>query len=138
MLKQYPDFWHVLIGNGSLGTFLAYIVVSFICAFVSVLIEASNRNLSSTNTPVKFSWAFLFASNLPRFVANLLLIPIFIRLLYEYVDVKYMLFLAIGIGAGVDRLAMLFKNIGVLTSNKLAAGVAQKLSPTDPTIITKP
>ncbi len=137
-MNKYPDFWHTLIGNGSIGAFLGFMVIGYICAMVSLLIEASTRSLSSTNTPVKFSWHFLWASNLLRLIANLLLIPIVIRLVYEYVDAKWMLFLAIGIGAGVDGLAMIFKNIGLLTTNKLAAKVAEKLAPTDPTITPKP
>jgi hypothetical protein len=137
MVDKYPDFWHVIAGSGPLGAFLGYIVIAFICADVSLLIEASNRNLSSKNTPVKFSWSFLVAANIPRLIANFLCIPIVIRLCYEYIDMKWMIFLSIGIGFAVDRLGMLLKNVGVLTSNKLAQGVADKLAPTDPTITPK-
>lgn len=138
MVTKYPDFWKVIIGNAPLGSLLGYIVVAYICAGVSILIEASNRNITSANTPIKFSWQFLIAANIPRILANFMLIPIFIRLIFEYIsNPTWMLFVAIGIGAGVDRLAMLFKNIGVLTSDKIAKGVADKLTPSDPTITPK-
>lgn len=137
MVDKYPDFWHVLVGNGSLGSFLGYIVIAFICADVSLLIEASNRDIASKATPVKFSWSFLVAANIPRLIANFLCIPILIRLIYQYVAPDYMLFLSIGVGFAVDRLGMLLKNIGVLTSSKIAAQIADKLSPTDPTITPK-
>lgn len=138
MISKYPDFWHVLIGNGSLGSFLGYLVIAYICAAVSVLIETQSRDITSTNTPVNFSWKFLWAANLKRFIANFLLIPITIRLVYEYIPGTWMLLMSIGIGAGVDRLALWFKNLGILTTNKLAAKVAEKLAPNDPTIVTKP
>lgn len=134
MLKKYPDFWHVIIGNGSTGAFLGYVVVAIVCAAVSVLIEASNRDLSSSNSPVKFSWKFLWAANAGRFIANFLCIPIAIRLIYEYAGAEVMLFLSIGIGFGVDRLGMLLKNAGILTTNRLAKQVADKLSATDVTV----
>lgn len=137
-MNKYPDFWHTVVGNGPIGAFLGFLFIGYICAVISLLIEASTRNIGSDNTPVKFSVRFLMAANLLRLIANLLLIPVFIRLTYEYVDPKWMLFLSIGIGAGVDVLAMIFKNIGVLTTNKLAAKVAEKLAPTDPTITPKP
>lgn len=137
-MNKYPDFWHTLVGNGPIGSFFGFMVIGYICALVSLLIETSTRDISSANTPVKFSLKFLWAANVKRLIANLLLVPVFIRLTYEYVDPKWMLFISIGIGAGVDVLAMIFKNIGVLTTNKLAAKVAEKLAPNDPTITTKP
>jgi len=138
MVTQYPDFWKVVIGNGPLGAFLGFIAIGFFCAAVSLLIEVVNRDVASANTPVKTSWKFMFAANFARLVANLLCIPIVIRLIYEYVDFKWMLFLTIGIGFGVDRLALLLKKFGVLTTDKLAKEVADKLAPTDPTITVKP
>jgi hypothetical protein len=138
MVKQYPDFWHIIIGNGSAGAFLAYVFIAFVCAAVSVLIESSNRDIASTNTPVKFSLTFLFAANVKRFVANVLLIPIAVRLVYQYVPLEAMILLSTGIGFGVDRLAMMAKNLGILTTNKLAAQVAEKLAPTDPVVTPKP
>lgn len=136
-MKNYPDFWHVLIGNGSAGAFLGFAVIAFICAGVSVLIESTNRDLASKNTPVKFSWAFLMADNVKRFVANTLLIPIAVRLIYQYVPPEAMLLLSCGIGFGVDRLALMAKNLGLLTTNKLANSITTKLSATDPTITPK-
>jgi len=137
-MNKYPDFWHTVVGSGPVGAFLGFMFIGYICAMVSLLIETNTRDISSANTPVKFSLKFLWAANVKRLIANLLLIPVFIRLTYEYVDPKWMLFISIGIGAGVDVLAMIFKNIGVLTTNKLAAKVAEKLAPNDPTITTKP
>jgi hypothetical protein len=127
-VKKYPDFFSVLIGPGGPGFFLGYIVIAFICAFVMMLIDASQRDVKSSRTPEQFSLRFWFADNLARFFANLLLIPITIRLCYEYVGPTWMLFLAAGIGFGVDGLAMLAKKFGILTTNKLAERMTTKIN----------
>jgi hypothetical protein len=127
-VKKYPDFFSVLIGPGGPGFFFGYIVIAFICAFVIILIDASQRDIKSARTPEKFSLQFWFADNLARFFANLLLIPITIRLCYEYVNPTWMLFLAAGIGFGVDGLAMLAKKFGILTTNKLAERMTNKIN----------
>jgi p-aminobenzoyl-glutamate transporter AbgT len=130
-MKNYPDFWHTIIGNGPAGSLLAFMVLAYICAFISIMIEVSNRDVKSPATPEKFSVRFLMAANLARIAANFLLIPIFIRLLYEYTDSKLMLFLCLGIGFGVDRLAMIAKQYGILTTNKIASKVADKINEAD-------
>lgn len=127
-MKKYPDFFSVLIGPGGPGFFFGYVIIAFICAGVIILIDASNRDVTSARTPVKFSLKFWLADNLARVLANLLLIPIAIRLCYEYVNPTWMLFLSAGIGFGVDGLGLIAKRFGVLTTNKLAERINQKLT----------
>lgn len=127
-MKKYPDFFSVLIGPGGPGFFLGYIVIAFICAGAIVLYDISTRDVNSSRTPGKFNLKFWLADNLTRVMANLILIPIAIRLCYEYVDPKWMLFLAAGIGFGVDALGMLAKRFGLLTTNKLAERINEKIN----------
>lgn len=129
-MNKYPDFISVLLGKGPIGFFLGYVVIALICAGISLLIEAVNRDLNSPNTPQKWSNKFLIMHNLLRILINFLLVPIVIRLIYEYIPPVWMLFASVGIGAGSDRLALLFKNLGVLTTNKLAQKVADKVNNT--------
>lgn len=133
-MKQYPDFWQVILGNGSLGSFLAYLVIAYFAAAASLIHEASNRDIASTNTPIKFSWKFLFAANLWRLVSNFLAIPLLIRLVYEYVDMKWMILVCIASGLLIDRAFMVLKNIGVLASNKFASKIADKINNDDLTV----
>jgi|SRR6478735_239997 len=135
-MNKYPDFWSTLLGNGSLGTFLAYLVISYFAATASLLFEASNRDIASDNTPKKWSTQFLLASNVLRLVANLLTIPLLIRLEYQYVDMEWMILLVIAQGILIDRAFMFLKNIGVLASNRFASKVADKISSTD-LVVTK-
>lgn len=129
-MHKYPDFMSTLIGKGPIGLFCALVVISLICALVSLLIEVNNRDVNSTNTPVKFSYRFMLAHNILRILISFLLVPIFVRVCYEWVPMPWVLLVVIGIGAGSDRLALLFKNIGVLTTNKLASKVADKINNT--------
>jgi hypothetical protein len=137
-MKKYPDFWHILIGNSSPGTFWGLVVIAYICAGVIVLVEASNRDISSSATPIKFSWRFLLADNLLRFITSILLIPIAVRATYERVGGEWALFMAMGVGFGVDSLALLAKNMGLLTTKWLSNKMVAKLSATDLTVIEKP
>lgn len=127
-MNKYPDFISVLLGKGPIGFFCGFVVIALICAVISLLIEVNRRDVNSPNTPVKFSYRFMIAHNLLRIIISFLLVPIAIRLVYEYIPAQWMLFISVGIGAGADRLAMLFKNIGVLTTNKLASKVADKIN----------
>lgn len=127
-MKKYPDFFSVLIGPGGAGFFFGYVVVAFICAGAIILYDINTRDASSVRSPVKFSIRFWLADNLARVMANLLLIPIAIRLCYEYVSPTWMLFLAAGIGFGIDGLGMVAKRFGVLTTSKLAERINDKIS----------
>lgn len=129
-MNKYPDFMSTLLGKGPVGLFFALVVIALICALVSLLIEVNSRNIDSDNTPDKFSYRFMLAHNLLRILISFLLVPIFVRVCYEWVPMPWILLVVIGIGAGSDRLALLFKNIGILTTNKLASKVADKIKNT--------
>jgi biotin transporter BioY len=125
-VKKYPDFFSVLIGP-SLGFLLGYIVIAFICAGAIVLYDISKRDISSPRTPEKINIKFWFADNLARVMANFILIPIAIRLCYQYVNPTWMLALACGIGFGIDGLGMIAKNSGILTTSKLAQRIKERI-----------
>lgn len=135
-MNKYPDFWSVILGNGSLGAFLAYLVIAYFAAVASLLFEASNRDIASDNTPKKWSTRFLLASNLLRLIANFLAIPLLIRLEYEYVGMEWMILLVIAEGVLIDRAFMFLKNIGVLASDNFASKYAKKVADSD-LVVTK-
>lgn len=135
-MNKYPDFWNVLLGNGSAGAFLAYLVISYFAATASLLFEASNRDIASDSTPKKWSTKFLLASNVFRLLANLLTVPLLIRLEYQYIGMEWMILIVIAQGVLFDRAFMILKNIGVLASDKFASKFANKISEND-LIVTK-
>lgn len=127
-MNKYPDFISVLLGKGPIGLFCGFVVIAIICSIISLLIEVNTRQIDSARTPVKFSYRFMLAHNVLRILISFLLVPLFIRALYEYLPTTWMLFVSMGLGAGADRLALLFKNIGILTTNRLASKVADKIN----------
>lgn len=129
-MNKYPDFFTVLLGNGGAGFFFGYTAIAFICAIAIIFYDIANRNVSSIRTPSKFNLKFWLADNLARVMANLLLIPISIRLCYEYVSPTWMLVLSAGIGFGIDALGMIAKRFGILTTTKLAERINEKINNT--------
>jgi len=136
-MNKYPDFWNVLIGPGPIGSFLGFMVIALMAASVRILVKASNRDITSDSTPVLFSWKFFFAHNLLRFLANFLAIPLLIRIAYQYIGGELMLMMAIGIGIGADYAAARLQKIGVLSNNKFASRILDKVKPDDPVVIKK-
>jgi hypothetical protein len=126
-MNKYPDFFSVLVGKGGPGFFFGFVVVAFICALAIILYDISRRDPGSDRSPEKLSFKFWLADNAFRVLANLLLIPIAVRLCYEYVPPTAMLFISAGIGFGIDGLGMIAKRYGLFTTKKLAATVNEKL-----------
>lgn len=128
-MSKYPDFWHVLLGNASAGTFLGYLTFALIAAFASIVHEVGKRDVNSDSTPKPFSLMFWFAHNLGRSIGNLLCIPLAVRILLEWQSANplLLLVLSIAIGFSIDRLFLMLKNLGVFTTQKLADKVKAKI-----------
>jgi hypothetical protein len=126
-VKKYPDFFSVLIGPLGAGFFLGYVVIAYICATAIVIADVSMRDPNSGRTPTGFSFKFFLMDNALRVLANLLLIPIFVRICLEYMSGFPMLLMSVGIGFGIEGLALLGKRLGLLTTNKLSEWFGDKL-----------
>ena len=126
-MKKYPEFWSVLAGP-SIGLLLGFMAIACIAAIAVMAYDAKKRDPLSSRTPVKFSLTFWFADNILRILGTVALIYIFIRVAYEYIPGAWMLLASIGIGFGSDKLAIIGKNIGVLTSNKISQTIAEKIN----------
>lgn len=125
MIEKYPDFWSVMLGPVP-GYFFAYLVWAFICALGIVLISLKRRDRASN--PDKLSLRYWIADNTPRVVGHLLILPVFIRIEYEYVEGLWMLLLAAGTGFGIDQLGKIAKKYGILTTSKAADSIAEELN----------
>lgn len=126
-MKKYPDFFSVMIGPLGPGFFCGYVVVAYICATAIVIADVTRRDPNSTRTPTGFSFKFFLFDNALRIMGNLLLIPIFVRICLEYMSGFPMLLMSVGIGFGIEGLALLGKRLGLLTTNKLSEWFGDKL-----------
>lgn len=126
-MHKYKDFWSVLLGTQPPGFIFGYIALAYIASVAMVMILASTRDPNSPNSPKEWSWRFFWVNNSIRFVVGFLLIPIFIRILIEYVDGLWMLLLSIGVGFGFMGLAQLAKDFGIMTTRKISARIVQQV-----------
>jgi phosphoglycerol transferase MdoB-like AlkP superfamily enzyme len=130
-MNKYPDFFHTLIGSGPVGNFFGFVTLAVLAAWAMIFIMATQKYKSVPDTPVKWSWKYFWADNLGRFIAGLVLIPLFIRGTYQYVNPAWMVFVSIGIGFGFLGLAEVAKNFGVWTTNALSKKIADKIKETE-------
>lgn len=127
-MKKYPDFWSVILGSGSHGLFLGYIVISLIAAFGMILVMASQKYKNSEQTPDKWSWRYFIANNSGNFGASLFVLPIFERVIIEFVnDPKWMIGISVGLGFGFYKLAKIANNYGMWTTDKISEEIANRV-----------
>ena len=126
-MDKYPDFWSILLGTDPRGYFFGYTALSLISAIGIILIMATRRYKDVSGTPNVWSWKYFWADNLGKFVAGFFLLPVFIRLIYQYIDRGWMIAVSIGIGFGFLGLAQIAENFGLWTTNKLSKKIAEKI-----------
>lgn len=128
-MEKYKDFWSVLFGTGARGFFFGYVVLSIISAAGIILVMASQKYKSNPESPDIWSWKYFFLNNAGNFGASLFVLPLFIRVLVEFIaEPKWMLLASIGVGFGFYRLAKIANDAGILTTNKLSKKLAEKLN----------
>jgi hypothetical protein len=127
-MKNYPDFWSVLLGNGPHGFFFGYLTMGFIAAAAMMCVLVAGRDKESSSTPRQWSWQFFWVNNVLRIVATALLLFLFVRIAYEYVDGIWMIIFSIGLGFGFPKLAHIAKKWGLLTTDRLSDRVTEILN----------
>lgn len=126
-MNKYPHFWNVLVGNDP-GTFFGFTAISVVAAFGIIFIMASNKYKNVQESPGKWSWHYFLANNAGNFLASLFVLPIFIRVVLEFIsDPKWMLLVSVGLGFGFYRLAKLANDYGLWTTNKISEKIAEKI-----------
>lgn len=131
-MDKYPDFWSVLFGSGPRGFFFGYVVLAIISAIGIILIMASQKYKVIPGTPEKWSWKYFFANNAGNFGASLFVLPIFVRVLIEFVsDPRWMLLISIGLGFGFYKLAKIANDAGIWTTDKISEKIAEKIKQTE-------
>jgi branched-subunit amino acid permease len=130
-MKKYPDFWSVLLGNGPHGFFFGYLAMGCIAAIAMFCILVAGRDKDGDKTPKPWSWRFFWINNLLRIVSTVVVLYLFVRVAYEYVDGVWMILLSIGLGFGFPKLTHIAKQLGILTTNKLSEKFVEILNQKD-------
>lgn len=108
------EFQTLVFGDITIVQFLAMFLLAGLGAFLSLLMQTTNRKVLSTESPVHFSWSYLWCDNSKRVMTAVILIFIFIRFMPELIGAKPTSWLSICIGYGNDKLAQIFKKKGML------------------------
>jgi hypothetical protein len=103
-----------LLGSLSPSEFLAAIFFALVGLVISLLLQSNVRDVKSDNTPFHFDWGFLLLDNWKRIVLSILMIYISIRFYADIFGQPITMFLALGIGFGLDKISQLIKDkIGI-------------------------
>lgn len=100
----------ILIGLTAPLEFSGLVFFAIIGVFVSLLIQTTKRDVTSTNTPFGFSWSFLFSDNVKRLVLSILLIYLALRFTPDIIGMQVNNFVAFSIGLSFDKLAQFVKD----------------------------
>lgn len=101
-------FLEQMLGTNDVPTYLAWFVFAFIGAFTAILIRAKAKYKNSSNTPVKWSWSFLFKDNAINLLLGFLVTFIFLRFSQETLKVEPSAWIALLVGATNNELSLLF------------------------------
>jgi len=80
-LKQsFVESVQIVMGGKPLSYYLAGFIFTFFAVLLSVYLHSKKRDVSSTNTPVQFSFKFLLWDNAKRAIATLITVFMLFRL----------------------------------------------------------
>lgn len=105
------DFFSIILGNATLPQFAAALFFAYLTAFAMLLIRSTKRDISSSRTPFKFSWSFLYSDNFKRIWYTVILIFLCVRFGQKWIGPEYVTYLGLAIGILSDSLAWIFELI---------------------------
>jgi hypothetical protein len=105
------EFIQNLLGSLSPAKYAAGFVFALISAIISLRLHAKNRDKSSFNTPVKFSWRFMIQDNAQRLFTGFLITFSAFRFAPQILNQEYSMFLAFVVGLINDQVAWLISKI---------------------------
>lgn len=116
------DYFKLILGSTPAATFFAAYTFALIGIFVSLQTHANNRDISSPETPVQFSYKFLALDNLIRLVGSaftvLLTLFIMLRFSVELLGTPLSMLTAFALGFGYDKAFQALKNASLAISDK--------------------
>lgn len=79
MNNELNEALAIILGDKSIGTYLAYMFFCFLGILLSLKRSSKRRNPTSDSTPKEFSWKFLIWDNLTRALFTLIVMFIILR-----------------------------------------------------------
>lgn len=102
-------FWQEVIGKSDPNTLAAAFVFALIGHFIILLAGTTLRNPTSTTSPIKFSWSYLFCDNAKRIIYVILLIIVALRFMPDLFGMTLTPFAGFLVGSALDSIALMIK-----------------------------
>jgi hypothetical protein len=104
------EFLDTLLGGQTAAHFFGLLFFAFFGALLSLLLQTTVRDIKSPESPIHFSWGFLFFDNWKRILTGVMLILLALRFTSELFGVTITEFWAVVIGFGNDKIAQVVKD----------------------------
>ncbi len=105
------EFKHNLLGDLTLASWAAGMVLALFGALLGLRLAANKRDVMSSNTPVKFNWLFLLQDNAQRLFTGFLVTVAAFRFAPEILHQDFSMFLAFLVGLLSDQVASLITKL---------------------------
>ena len=104
------EFWQEMLGKGNdPGTLAAAFAFALIGIFITLLLGTTARRPLSSDSPMHFSWSYLWSDNFKRIVATLLMVIVSLRFANDLFGFQLNSWHGFIIGSGWDGLAFAIK-----------------------------
>lgn len=107
------EFKQLILGNASVAYYLAAEFFALLALILSLYLNSKKRDVTSSSTPVQFSWLFLVWDNTKRIVVGQITLFLVFRFITELLGRQLNMWIAVGVGFflsfGLDKAIQLIK-----------------------------
>lgn len=108
------EFKQLILGNASVAYYMAAEFFALLALVLSLYLNSRKRDVSSSSTPVAFSWPFLIWDNSKRIVVGQMALFIIFRFTTELLGRQLNMWVAVGVGFflsfGLDKAIQAIKS----------------------------
>jgi hypothetical protein len=114
------EFFKIIFGDFTFLQLFGYVWFFIVGYVIYGLTETGNRDVNSTNTPVKWNWKFWFHDNWRRYITTILCTYLLFRFYNELSGHEFAYIDAVGLGLIGDGVAAMLKSkLNVFTKDRL-------------------
>jgi hypothetical protein len=107
------EFKQLILGNVSVAYYLAAEFFALLALILSLYMGSKKRDVTSSSTPIQFSWLFLIWDNTKRIVVGQITMFLIFRFMTELLGRELNMWWAVGVGFflsfGLDKAIQMIK-----------------------------
>jgi hypothetical protein len=112
------EFKQLILGNASIAYYLAAEFFAVLALILSLYLNSKKRDVTSSSTPIAFSWLFLLWDNTKRIVVGQITLFLIFRFITELLGRQLNMWIAVGVGFflsfGLDKAIQMLKDRSTL------------------------